>query len=80
MAKIYLGITLLAGLAACTLKYEVLKNTSLANPPLAPIKIYIKEFPVESKANVVDPRVANSPSGTRIKMTPKVMETEGSKR
>ena len=30
-----------------------------------PIKIYIREFPVESKANVVDPRVANSASANQ---------------
>ena len=56
----YLGVVLLVGLTACTLKYEALKDTSLPNPPSMPIKIYVKEFPVESKANVVDPRAANS--------------------
>ena len=56
----YLGVVLLVGLTACTLKYEALKDTSLPNPPSMPVKIYVKEFPVESKANVVDPRTANS--------------------
>jgi len=56
----YLGMTLLIGASACTLKYEALKDTSLPNPPSVPVKIYVKEFPVESKANVVDPRTANS--------------------
>lgn len=56
----YLGVALLVGSTACTLKYEALKDTSLSNPPTTPIKIYVKEFPVESKANVVDPRSANS--------------------
>ena len=42
MAK-YLGMVLLVGLTACTLKYEVLKGTTLPNPPSAPIKIFIKE-------------------------------------
>jgi len=79
MAKIYLGITLLAGLAACTLKYEVLKNTSLANPPVAPIKIYIKEFPVESKANVVDPRVANSSSGGGVQYATNALASQGNR-
>jgi hypothetical protein len=79
MAKIYLGITLLAGLAACTLKYEVLKNTSIANPPVAPIKIYIKEFPVESKANVVDPRVANSPSGEGVQYATNALASHGNR-
>ena len=59
MAK-YLGAALLVGSTACTLKYEALKDTSLPNPPSMPVKIYVKEFPVESKANVVDPRTANS--------------------
>ena len=56
----YLGVALLVGSTACTLKYEALKDTSLPNPPSMPVKIYVKEFPVESKANVVDPRIANS--------------------
>ena len=56
----YLGVALLVGSMSCTLKYEALKDTSLPNPPSMPIKIYVKEFPVESKANVVDPRAANS--------------------
>lgn len=60
MKKIYLGALLLVGATACTLKYESLKDTSLPNPPAMPVKIYVKEFPVESKANVVDPRSANS--------------------
>ena len=58
----YLGMVLLVGSMACTLKYEALKDTSLPNPPSMPVKIYVKEFPVESKANVVDPRTANSAS------------------
>ena len=56
----YLGVMLLVGSTACTLKYEALKDTTLPNPPSMPVKIYVKEFPVESKANVVDPRAANS--------------------
>ena len=79
MAKIYLGVLLLAGLTACTLKYEVLKNTSLSNPPTAPIKIYIKEFPVESKANVVDPRVANSTGGEGEQYVTNALASQGSK-
>ena len=43
-----------------TLKYELLKDTSLPNPMTAPIKIYIREFPVESKAAIVDPRAADA--------------------
>jgi len=63
MKRAHLGMMLLAaGLAAgCfTLKYELLKETSLANPPSTPIKIYIKEFPVVSKAAVIDPRAADA--------------------
>ena len=58
----HLGAALLAvWLSGClTLKYEVLKGTSLANPPGAPIKVYVKEFPVDSKASVVDPRAADA--------------------
>ena len=40
------------------LKYEVLKRTSLTNPPIAPIKVYIKQFPVESRASVIEPLAA----------------------
>ena len=61
----YLGMVLLVGSMACTLKYEALKDTSLPNPPSMPIKIYVKEFPVESKANVVDPRTATSASSSQ---------------
>lgn len=43
-----------------TLKYEVFKETSLPNPPTAPVKVYIREFQVESKAAVVDPRAASA--------------------
>lgn len=60
MKKIYVGAMLLVGATACSLKYEALKDTSLTNPPSMPVKIYVKEFPVESKANVIDPRSANS--------------------
>jgi len=35
-----------------------LKGTELDNPPSTPIKLYVKEFPVTSKANVVDPNAA----------------------
>jgi len=49
-----LGLGLLSGfvLGSCGgLKYEMLKGTSLENPPEEPIKIYIKEFQVDSKAS-----------------------------
>jgi hypothetical protein len=46
------------GLEACTLKYDVLRGTSLPNPPTALVKIYIREFQVVSKASVVDPVAA----------------------
>ena len=71
----YLAVVLLAGLTACTLKYEVLKSTSLANPPTAPIKIYIKEFPVKSIVRLVDPTAAVSTpydTGTRSGGSPNV--------
>tara|TARA_A100001037_G_scaffold98576_1_gene90009 strand:+ start:1100 stop:1717 length:618 start_codon:yes stop_codon:yes gene_type:complete len=46
-------------LAGCgNLKYLALKGTQVDNPPLAPVKVYVKEFPVTSKANVVDPNAA----------------------
>ena len=40
------------------LKFLTLKGTELENPPSMPIKMYVKEFPVTSKANVVDPNAA----------------------
>ena len=52
---------LLAGLVFCgclTLKYEILKRTSLTNPPPEPIKVYIKEFPVKSRASIIEPVAA----------------------
>lgn len=61
MGRIVLTVTALAiglGLGACTLKYDLLSGTSVPNPPAGPIKIYIKEFKVESRASVVDPWAA----------------------
>ena len=55
---IAIAAVLVLGLEACTLKYDVLRGTSVPNPPTAPIKIYIKEFQVVSKASVVDPAAA----------------------
>jgi hypothetical protein len=55
---IVVAAALALGLGACTLKYDVLRGTSVPNPPTAPIKIYIKEFQVVSKASVVDPAAA----------------------
>ncbi len=48
------------GVGCITLKFEALKGTSLPNPPVVPVKIYIREFPVDSKAAVIDPRAAPS--------------------
>ena len=75
----YLGVMLLVGLTACTLKYEALKNTSLPNPPSMPVKIYVKEFPVESKANVVDPRTANSAGSQGTQYVTNALASEGSR-
>lgn len=52
-------------LLACTLfawscgnlKYQSLKDTSVPNPPTAPVKVFVQEFPVTSKAGVVPPSV-----------------------
>ena len=75
----YLGGALLVGLTACTLKYEALKDTSLPNPPSMPVKIYVKEFPVESKANVVDPRIANSVDSQGTQYITNALASQGNK-
>ena len=75
----YLGVTLLVGSTGCALKYEALKDTSLANPPSMPVKIYVKEFPVESKANVVDPRIANSASSQGTQYVTNALASQGNK-
>ena len=75
----YVGATLLVGLVACTLKYEALKDTSLPNPPSMPVKIYVKEFPVESKANVVDPRSATSVADQGSQYSTNALASEGNK-
>ncbi|NKB68670.1 MAG: hypothetical protein GKR89_16525 [Candidatus Latescibacteria bacterium] len=74
---LYMGAVLLAvGLgASCTLKYEVLKETSLPNPPNEPIKIYIKQFPVDSKASVVDPRLTADTGATDRRSTNNMANT-----
>ena len=75
----YLGMLLLVGSMACTLKYEALKDTSLPNPPSMPVKIYVKEFPVESKANVVDPRTANSAGSQGTQYITNALASEGNR-
>ncbi len=75
----YLGVMLLVGSVACTLKYEALKDTSLPNPPTTPIKIYVKEFPVESKANVVDPRMATSATDQSTQYVTNALASHGNK-
>ncbi len=46
-------------LAGCVrLKYEILKRTSVPNPPIERVKVYIKEFPVDSRASVIEPLAA----------------------
>lgn len=75
----YLGVALLIGSTACALKYEALKDTSLPNPPSMPVKIYVKEFPVESKANVVDPRTANSAGSQSTQYLTNALASQGSK-
>jgi hypothetical protein len=58
MSKVLLLAGLLVCLSGCgNLKYQSLKDTSVANPPTAPVKVYIQEFPVTSKAGVVPPSV-----------------------
>ena len=75
----YLGMVLLVGSTACTLKYEALKDTSVPNPPSVPVKIYVKEFPVESKANVVDPRTANSAGSQGSQYITNALASEGNR-
>ena len=75
----YLGVTLLVGSTGCALKYEALRDTSLPNPPSMPIKIYVKEFPVESKANVVDPRAAYSASSQGTQYVTNALASQGNK-
>ena len=75
----YLGVTLLVGSTGCALKYEALKNTSLPNPPSMPVKIYVKEFPVESKANVVDPRSANAANSGGTQYITNALASQGNK-
>ena len=75
----YLGMALLVGSTACTLKYEALKDTSLPNPPSMPVKIYVKEFPVESKANVVDPRTAHSAGSQSTQYVTNALASQGNK-
>ena len=75
----YLGVALLVSSTACTLKYEALKDTSLPNPPSMSVKIYVKEFPVESKANVIDPRTANSASSSQTQYMVNALASQGNK-
>lgn len=59
-----LGLILIACLVGCgNLKYEMLRGTSVPNPPTAPVALYLKEFPVASKASVIERRVMVSEEG-----------------
>ena len=55
------GVTALAlglTLTGCgNLKYQAFKDTSVPNPPTGPVKVFVQEFPVTSKAGVVPPSV-----------------------
>lgn len=53
-------LTLAVVIGCGSQKYVLLKGTSVPNPPLAPIKVAIGAFPVESKASIVDPTAAVS--------------------
>ena len=50
----FLACALFAG-GCGNLKYQSLKDTSVPNPPTAPIKVFVQQFPVSSKAGVVPP-------------------------
>jgi len=52
------ALSLLAAGGCLSLKYQILKGTSLQNPPGAPLAVYVKAFPVTSKASVIDPLAA----------------------
>ncbi|MEW6754299.1 MAG: hypothetical protein AB1505_25445 [Candidatus Latescibacterota bacterium] len=53
-----LGVLSAAGCAG--LKYESLRGTSLPNPPPAPVAVYVEQFPVVSKASVLERRVVTT--------------------
>ena len=55
---IAIAVVALVGWSCGSLKYELLKGTSVPNPPTAPVKIYVTGFSVTSKANIVDPKAA----------------------
>jgi hypothetical protein len=52
-----------------TMKYELLKKTSIPNPPLSAVAVSIKQFPVESRASIIDPHAAVSGPGRTFNPT-----------
>lgn len=55
------GAILWLGVLACTgLKYEVLRGTSVPNPPSQPVAVYVEQFPVASKASVLERRAVGA--------------------
>ena len=52
------AVIAVAAAGCVTLKYQVLKGTSVPNPPPSPVTAYVKAFPVVSKASVIDPLAA----------------------
>jgi len=53
-----MALATLAAAGCGSLKYQILKGTGLPNPPEAPLRAYVRAFPVVSKASVIDPLAA----------------------
>ena len=56
----FLCLVLVVTLGCGNLKYVALKGTELTNPPTERVRVYVKQFPVTSKANVIDPNAISS--------------------
>ncbi len=62
--RAFAALCAMTAIVGCgNLKYQALKGTSVENPPQTPVKVYVKEFPVTSKANVIDPNAALGDGG-----------------
>ena len=53
-------LCLFVAIGCGNLKYVALKGTDLTNPPVERVRVYVKQFPVISKANVIDPNAISS--------------------
>jgi len=62
-------VSMVVFVGCVTMKYELMKKTTVVNPPSSAVAISIEKFPVESKASIIDPRAAVAGPGRTFNPT-----------